>query len=96
MGLGGNIPPGPLRRPTVSSSRLRASDPGAVAGDRTLVFGFLPIGLAYHVGYSLAAAALMAVMVRFAWPGHLEDAGNSTHSEPGQFPEPGLIVSACV
>ena len=39
-----------------------------------LVLGFLPIGLAYHVGYSLLAAALMALMVRFAWPADLDPA----------------------
>jgi hypothetical protein len=38
-----------------------------------LVFGFLPVGLAYHAAYTLAAAALMAVLVRTAWPSHLED-----------------------
>ena len=37
-----------------------------------LVFGFLPIGLAYHAGYSILAAIMMAVLVKFAWPGHLE------------------------
>jgi hypothetical protein len=39
---------------------------------RPLVFGFLPIGLAYHAAYSVAAALVLAVLVRFAWPGHLE------------------------
>jgi hypothetical protein len=38
-----------------------------------LVFGFLPIGLAYQAGYSILAAALMAVLVKTAWPKHLED-----------------------
>jgi len=38
-----------------------------------LVFGFLPIGLAYQAGYSLLAAAMMAVLVRVAWPNHLEN-----------------------
>jgi hypothetical protein len=38
-----------------------------------LVFGFLPIGLAYHAGYSVLASILMAVLVKFAWPKHLED-----------------------
>jgi hypothetical protein len=38
-----------------------------------LVLGFLPIGLAYHAGYSVIAAILMAVLVKFAWPKHLED-----------------------
>jgi hypothetical protein len=37
-----------------------------------LVFGFLPVGLAYHVGYSMLAAIMMAVLVKFAWPKHLE------------------------
>lgn len=39
-----------------------------------LMLGFLPVGLAYHVGYSVFAAALMAVMVRFAWPEDLDPA----------------------
>ena len=38
-----------------------------------LVFGFLPIGLFYHVCYSLAAALLMWLLVTFAWPAHLEN-----------------------
>ena len=38
-----------------------------------LVFGFLPIGLAYHAGYSVLAAIAMAVLVKFAWPKHLEN-----------------------
>jgi hypothetical protein len=37
-----------------------------------LVFGFLPIGLAYHAGYSILASVLMAVLVKYAWPSHLE------------------------
>ena len=40
---------------------------------RPLVFGFLPIGLAYHAAYCLAAALLMWALTRFAWPSHLED-----------------------
>jgi hypothetical protein len=38
-----------------------------------LVFGFLPIGLAYHAGYSVLAAIVMAILVKAAWPKHLED-----------------------
>jgi hypothetical protein len=37
-----------------------------------LVFGFVPVGLFYHVCYSLAAVLLMALVVRFAWPDHLD------------------------
>ena len=35
--------------------------------DATLVLG-LPVGFLYHVVYCLAAAALMAALVRWAWP----------------------------
>ena len=38
-----------------------------------LVLGFLPIGLAYHAAYSVLAAITMAVLVKFAWPKHLEN-----------------------
>ena len=43
---------------------------------RPLVFGFLPIGLAYHAAYCLAVALLMWVLTRAAWPAHLEDASD--------------------
>lgn len=43
-----------------------------------LVFGFLPIGLAYHAAYSILAAGMMAVLVRFAWPKHLEKTEHHT------------------
>jgi hypothetical protein len=35
---------------------------------RPVVFGVLPIGLAYHVLYSIAAAGVMWLLVRYAWP----------------------------
>src|SRR5262245_66462532 len=38
-----------------------------------MVFGFLPIGLAYHAVYCLAAAELMWTLTAVAWPSHLED-----------------------
>ncbi len=38
-----------------------------------LVLGFLPVGLAYQAAYSVLAAATMAVLVKFAWPAHLEN-----------------------
>ena len=40
---------------------------------RPLVFGFLPIGLAYHAAYCIAAALLMWALTTFAWPAHLQD-----------------------
>ena len=33
-----------------------------------LVFGFDPIGLAYHVGVSIAAGILWALAVHYCWP----------------------------
>ena len=38
-----------------------------------LVFGVLPIGLAYHAAYSIVCAILMALLVAFAWPKELEE-----------------------
>ena len=37
-----------------------------------LVFGFMPVGLAYHAGFSLAAALLWAAALKFAWPSEIE------------------------
>jgi hypothetical protein len=33
-----------------------------------LAFGFLPIGLSYHMGISLAAAVVWALAVKYCWP----------------------------
>ena len=53
---------------------------------RPLVLGFLPVGLVYHAAYSLAVAALMWVLVRFAWPAHLEREAEAadTPAPPGR------------
>ncbi len=40
--------------------------------DSGLLLG-VPVGLTYHIGYCLAVAALMALVVRFAWPDGLDD-----------------------
>ena len=40
--------------------------------DRTVVLGFLPVGLLYQALISLGAAAAWALVVRFAWPAHIE------------------------
>lgn len=40
---------------------------------RPLVFGFLPIGLAWHAAYCLASALLLWALTRVAWPAHLEE-----------------------
>lgn len=50
---------------------------------RDLVLGILPVGLAYHAGYSLLAAGMMALLVRFAWPSALEAQVGESESEGG-------------
>ena len=37
-----------------------------------MALGFLPIGLFYHLVYTLAVALVMWLLVKLAWPAHLE------------------------
>ncbi len=50
---------------------------------RPFVFGAIPIGLFYHACFSVAAAGLMWLLVKFAWPSHLEEEveGHTTDEE---------------
>jgi hypothetical protein len=45
---------------------------------RPLVFGVLPVGLAWHAAYTLAVSVIMAVLVRRSWPSHLEEAAEDS------------------
>jgi hypothetical protein len=40
--------------------------------NKTLWFGFLPVGLGYHAIYSLVAATFWFLVSRFVWPEHVE------------------------
>ncbi len=40
--------------------------------DDKLVFGFLPIGLLWHIGISIGASVLWFLATMFAWPAELE------------------------
>jgi hypothetical protein len=51
---------------------------------RPLVFGVLPVGLFYHGCFSVAASLLMWALVKFAWPGHLEEEVAHVSSERGE------------
>jgi Protein of unknown function (DUF3311) len=42
---------------------------------RPFVFGFLPVGLFYHAAYTVGCTLLLWLMVRIAWPGHLDPSG---------------------
>jgi hypothetical protein len=46
-----------------------------------LLLGFLPVGLWWQGLVSLLAAGMMWMMVRFAWPQHLEDEAMSADQE---------------
>lgn len=39
---------------------------------RPLVFGFLPVGLAYHAAYTIGISLLMWCLVKYYWPSHLD------------------------
>lgn len=41
--------------------------------DGTLLFGYMPIGLAYHIGFSIASGLLWAAAVVWAWPTEVEE-----------------------
>lgn len=40
--------------------------------DKTLLWGFMPIGLAWHSGFSVAAALLWLLALKVAWPSDIE------------------------
>jgi hypothetical protein len=48
---------------------------------RPLVFGFVPIGLAYHAAFSVAASCVLWLLVTYAWPSHLEDEAGEPERE---------------
>lgn len=44
--------------------------------DSTLISGWLPIGLAYHIGLTLVAVAFWCFVVKTAWPTTPPDASS--------------------
>ena len=51
---------------------------------RPLVFGFVPIGLFYQGCFAIAASLLMWLLVKCAWPAHLEqEVEEESHREDG-------------
>ena len=47
----------------------------------TLVLGFVPIGLAWHAGISVAASTVWYLATVFAWPVELEHGQDETTGE---------------
>ncbi len=48
---------------------------------KPLMFGLLPAGMSYHAIYTIAVSLVMALMVRVAWPSHLEDEAERAENE---------------
>jgi hypothetical protein len=40
---------------------------------RPLFLGFIPVGLYYHAFFTVAVSLLMWMLVKQAWPAHLEE-----------------------
>ena len=64
--------------------------------DDTLVFGFVPMALAYHAGISILAAVAWACVVKFDWPDGIEewasaeeDGSSGEPGEPDEYDAPG-------
>jgi len=49
--------------------------------DATLILGILPIGLAYHMSFTVLAAIAWLVIVRFAWPKYLVEEENEGNEQ---------------
>lgn len=55
--------------------------------DPTLVFGFLPIGLAYHALYSVVAALVWYLAIIYAWPSDAEVFAEGGREDPREAKE---------
>ena len=47
-----------------------------------LVFGFIPVGLAYHAGYSIVVSMFWVLVTRYAWPHSIEKWADETDDRP--------------
>lgn len=50
--------------------------------DRSVVFGFVPIGLLFQVLISILAGVAWALVVRHAWPSHIEEWADTPDQGP--------------
>ena len=49
--------------------------------DRTLVAGFMPVGLWFQALISVAAGCAWALVVKYAWPKHIEEWADGERGE---------------
>jgi hypothetical protein len=49
-----------------------------------LVFGIMPVALAYHTAYTIIVSIFWALVIRFAWPKDIEEwaEGGGSEKEP--------------
>ena len=50
-------------------------------GETSLVFGFMPTGLAYQAGISILACVAWTLVVKFAWPDRVEEWASAGDSD---------------
>ena len=52
--------------------------------NKTLVFGFMPLGLFYHALFSCRAAGVWAMAIKWAWPSEIEEWAESVDEQGGE------------
>ena len=52
--------------------------------NKTLVFGFMPLGLCYHALFSCMAAGVWAMAIKWAWPSDIEVWAESADEQGGE------------
>ena len=52
--------------------------------NKTLVFGFMPLGLFYHALFSCMAAGVWAMAIKWAWPSEIEEWAESVDEQGGE------------
>lgn len=51
---------------------------------KALIFGFLPMGLAYHIIYTFLCVMTMWTLILYVWPEHLEEAAPAVEAAPAE------------
>jgi hypothetical protein len=79
------IPATMMKRPLLALATLLVyvlhQDVWLWTSARPFVLGFLPIGLFYHACFALVCSLLMWLLVRYAWPNHLEREAELSHED---------------
>ena len=52
--------------------------------NKTLVFGFMPLGFFYHALFSCMAAGVWAMAIKWAWPSEIEEWAESVDEQGGE------------